>query len=96
MMLPVLAHQYPIKILGFYDRAPRSAQGLPITGTELAGYDAAAGQPAGSYLRWLLVFLRSQRTPYWPTSVTTARVGGHEIVRVQFSRPSPIGLLSGQ
>lgn len=96
MMLPVLASQHPIKVLGFYDRAPRSAQGVPLSGTELAGYDAAAGLPAGSYLRWLLVFLRGQRAPLLPTSVTTARVDGREIVRVQFSRPSPIGLLNGQ
>jgi hypothetical protein len=96
MMLPVLAHQYPIRILGFYDRAPRSAQGVPLSGAELAGYDAAAGLSADSYLRWLLVFLRGQRAPYWPTSVTTALVGGHEIVRVRFARPSPIGFLNGQ
>ncbi|HWF82163.1 MAG TPA: hypothetical protein VN695_16395 [Streptosporangiaceae bacterium] len=96
IMLPVLASQHPIEILGFYDRAPRSAQGVPLSGAELAGYDAASGLSAGSYLRWLLLFLRGQRAPYWPTSVTTAVVGGHEIVRVRFSRPNPIGLLTGQ
>jgi len=96
MMLPVLASEHPIRILGFFDRGPRSAQGVPLGGAELAGYHAAAGVSAGGYLRWLLVFLRGQRAPYWPTSVTTTRVGGHEIVRVRFSRPSPIGLLNGQ
>lgn len=96
VMLPVLANQHPIAILGFYDRAPRSAQGVPFSGAELAGYDAASGLSADGYLRWLLVFLRGQRAPYWPASVTTALVDGHEIVRVRFSRPSPIGLLNGQ
>jgi len=96
MMLPVLASEHPIRILGFFDRGPRSAQGVPLGGAELAGYHAAAGVSAGGYLRWLLVFLRGQRAPYWPTSVTTTRVGGHEIVRIRFSRPSPIGLLNGQ
>jgi len=96
MMLPVLANQHPIRIMGFYDRAPRTAQGVPLGGAELAGSDAAAGLPAGGYLRWLLAFLRGQRAPYWPTSVTTALVDGHRIVRVRFSRPSPIGFLNGQ
>jgi hypothetical protein len=96
MMLPVLANQHPIRILGFYDRAPRSAQGVPLSGAELAGYDASAGLSAGGYLRWLLVFLRGQRAPYWPTSVTSALINGHRIVRVRFSRPSPIGFLNGQ
>ena len=96
VMLPVLASQHPIRILGFYDRGPRSAQGVPFSSAELEGYDAAAGISAGSYLRWLLAFLRGQRAPYWPASVTTTLVGRHEIVRVRFSRPSPIGLLNGQ
>ena len=96
VMLPVLANQHQIRILGFYDRAPASAQGVPLSGAELAGYDAAAGLSADSYVRWLLVFLRGQRAPYWPTSVTTTLVFGHEIVRVQFSRPSPIGFLNGR
>lgn len=95
-MFPVLAGQHPIEILGFYDRAPRSAQGVPMTGVELAGNDTAAGLSAGSYLRWLLVFLRGQRAPYRPTSVAAAFVGGREVVRVRFARPSPLGLLSGQ
>lgn len=40
--------------------------------------------------------LIAERVPYWPTSVTTARVGGHEIVQVRFSRLSPIEFLNGQ
>jgi hypothetical protein len=96
MMLPVLASQHPIEILGFYDRAPRSAQGVPLSGVELAGNDTAAGLSGASYLRWLVVFLRGQRTPYRPTSVTTTLVHGHEVVRVRFARPSPIGILIGQ
>jgi hypothetical protein len=95
MMLPVLASQHPIQILGFYDRAPRSAQGVPLTGVELAGADSASGLTAGSYLRWLLGFLRGQRAPFRPASVTTGRIHGHEVVRVRFARPSPVGLFNG-
>ncbi len=95
-MFPVLAGQHPIEILGFYDRAPRSAQGVPMTGAELAGNDTAAGLSADSYLRWLLGFLRGQRAPYRPTSVSTALVGGREVVRVRFTRPSPLGFLNNQ
>ena len=94
-LLMMLASQHPKRILGFNDRVPRSAQGVPLTGAELADYDTAAGLSADGYFGWLLVFLRGQRVPYWPASVATTRVGGHEIVRVRFSRPSPIGFLNG-
>jgi hypothetical protein len=97
MMLPVLAGQHPIRILGFYDRAPRSAQGVPLTGAELVGADSASGLSGSSYLRWLLTFLRGQRAPFRPVSVTTGRVHGHEVVvRVRFARPSLIGLFNRQ
>jgi hypothetical protein len=92
VMLPVLAGQHPIRIVGFYDRAPRSSPGIPLTGAELAGADPAAGLSGSSYLRWLLTFLRGQRAQFRPVSITTARANGLVVVRIRFARPSPIGL----
>lgn len=96
VMLPVLATQHPIQILGFFDRAPGAGQGIPLSGVELAGSDSASGLDAGSYESWLLGFLHSQRAPYRAASITKAIVHGREVVFVRFTRPSPIGLLSGQ
>ncbi len=95
-MLPVLATQHPIQILGFFDRAPGAGEGIPLSGVELAGSDSASGLSAASYESWLLGFLHSQRAPYLATSITKAITRGREEVFVRFSRPSPIGLLSGQ
>ncbi len=94
VMLPVLASQHPIQILGFYDRAPQSDQGVPLTGAEIAGTGNASGLRGNGYLRWLLGFFSGQRAPFRPVSVTTALVHRHEVVRVRFARPSPIGLLN--
>lgn len=96
VMLPVLAAQHPIQILGFFDRAPGAGQGIPLSGVELAGSDSASGLNAGRYESWLLGFLHSQRAPYRAASITKAVVHGREVVFVRFTRPSPIGLLSGQ
>jgi len=95
-MLPVLASQHPIQILGFFDRAPGAGQGIPLSGVELAGSDSSAGMSAASYQNWLVGFLHSQRAPYLAASITKAVVHGRDVVFVRFSRPSPIGLLSGQ
>jgi hypothetical protein len=95
-MLPVLAAQHPIQILGFFDRAPGAGEGIPLSGVELAGSDDESGLSVASYQSWLLGFLHSQRAPYRPASITKAIVHGREVVFVRFIRPSPIGLLSGQ
>jgi hypothetical protein len=95
-MLPVLATQHPIEILGFFDRAPGAGSGIPLSGVELAGSDGSSGMNAAGYQHWLLGFLHSQRAPYLAASITKAVVHGRDVVFVRFSRPSPIGLLSGQ
>ncbi len=95
-MLPVLATQHPIQILGFFDRAPGAGVGIPLSGVELAGSDGASGLSAASYQRWLLGFLRDQRAPYLAASITKAVAHGRDVIFVRFSYPSPIGLLSGQ
>jgi hypothetical protein len=95
-MLPVLAQQHPIQILGFFDRAPGAGEGIPLSGVELAGSDSLSEMSAASYQKWLLGFLHSQRAPYLAVSITKSVVHGHDVVFVRFARPSPIGLLSGQ
>jgi hypothetical protein len=95
LMLPVMAAQHPIQVLGFFDRAAGASQGVPLTGIELAGTDSAAGLPDRAYHRWLLSFLLSQRPPYRAASVLSASHGGHMTVSVRFAIPSPIGLIKG-
>jgi hypothetical protein len=94
-MLPVLASQHPIQILGFYDQAPNAGPGVPLSGVELAVADSAAGLSGSQYQRWLTNFFDSQRTPYRAVSVRTVLRHGEHVLLVRFARPSPIGLLNG-
>jgi hypothetical protein len=94
-MLPVLAGQHPIQILGFYDQAPRASAGVPLSGVELAASDPASGLSPAGYRHWLTSFMNGQRAPYQAASVTTGRVAGRTVIQVRFARPSPLGLLSG-
>jgi hypothetical protein len=91
--LPALAQQHPIRVMAFYDRAPGASSGVPLSGVELAGSDPRAGLPARSYLRWLVNFLRSQRSVFRAAHITTAWQAGRAVVFVRFARPNPIGLL---
>ena len=62
---------------------------------------AADIAPAGPGIRHrpdtvvsLARFLRNQRAPYLPTSITTVRLpSGRPILRVGYGAPSPLGLL---
>jgi hypothetical protein len=92
-ILVALAYQHPVQVLGFYDRPPGSSPGVPLTGVLIAGTDPASGVQASSYKLWLLRYLRNQRAPFQPASITTERSGGQTAVAVRFARPTPTGLL---
>jgi hypothetical protein len=94
LMLPVLAAKHPVRVLEFGDRAPGSGYGVPLSSVELSGAGRLAGMTSHGYLRWLLDFLRSQRSPYLASSITVVRRGGQQAVVVRFSLPSPVGLLA--
>ncbi len=92
-ILAALAYQHPVQVLGFYDRPPGSSPGVPLTGVRLAGRDPASGVRPARYVHWMLEFLRGQRAPFQPASITTERSGGQTAVAVRFARPTPTGLL---
>ncbi|HEX9066747.1 MAG TPA: hypothetical protein VF843_16680 [Streptosporangiaceae bacterium] len=91
--LPALAYEHPVRVLGFYGRAPGASSGVPFTGARLAGFDPRAGLAPKAYLRWMLAFLRSQRSVYRAASLTTTSSHGQTVVLVRFALPNPIGLL---
>ena len=60
---------------------------------DLSGSGQVAGLTDVGYQRWLVSFVRAQFT-HFAGSVVVVRPGGRAVVRIQFSRPSPLGLLS--
>ena len=93
IMLPALAATHPIQILAFGDPGPGAGPGVPLSSADLSGSGLAAGMTDASYLAWLSSFVRAQLTPFTGT-MAVLRQGGQVIVRVDFARPSPLGLLT--
>jgi hypothetical protein len=91
--LPALAQQHAIRVIAFYDRAPGASSGVPLSGVKLAGSYPQAGLTSRSYLRWLVNFLRSQRSVYRAAHIAAAWQQGRAVVFVRFARPNPVGLL---
>ena len=81
----------PVQVVAFGDSAPGASAGVPLREAEIAASPPGA---RSGYLPSVLAFLNAQRTPYLPSSVKTTFLGGHEVVRIVFDAPSPLGLLS--
>jgi hypothetical protein len=89
--IATLSGQGPVSVVAFGDAGPGASAGMPLREAEL-------GTPSGAksgYLPSVLALLRAQQAPYLANSVTLARLAsGQEVVRVEFTAPSPFGLLS--
>jgi hypothetical protein len=92
ILLPALAAAHPIQVLAF-DPAPRADPGVPLCAADLSGSGQAAGMSDVSYLRWLTSFVGTQLVPF-AGRMSVLREAGRPAVRVMFSQPSPLGLLS--
>jgi hypothetical protein len=86
--LAALAGAEPVRIIAFADDGPGSSPGTPLRTAELAAPEPAA--------RAMLAFLRAQRPPFLPARADLSRGPvGLWTLTMQFTAPSPLGLLSG-
>jgi hypothetical protein len=93
IMLPALAAQHPIQILAFGQPAPGASPGVPLCSADLSASGRAAGMTDARYLRWLTSFARAQ-LGLFAGSMAVLQQAGQPVVRVEFSQPSPLGLLA--
>lgn len=92
--LAALAGLHPIDVVSFGDAGPGASLSVsPYRGAYVA--QARSGQDPG-FAPSVLSFLRSQRPPFATSLAQSVRLsGGRTVVRLQFTAPSPLGLLSG-
>jgi hypothetical protein len=83
-----LAAAEPVRVLGFADAGPGSGSGTPLRTAELVAPARTA--------QAMLTFLRAQRPPYLPARSSLSRgPDGQWTLTIQFTAPSPLGLLAG-
>jgi hypothetical protein len=92
IMLVTLAAMQHVDVLAFGDAGPGSSYGVPLRSAELAGLQQARGGELG-YLRSALAFFRVQRSPFLAAAGLQRASGGQLALRVEFTAPSPLGLL---
>jgi hypothetical protein len=93
IMLSALAAVHPVDILAFGDPGPGASAGVPLCSADLSGSGKAAGMTDASYLSWLTAFVRAQPVPF-AGSIAALRQGDQPTIQVEFSSPSPLGLLA--
>jgi hypothetical protein len=93
--LATLASQHAVDVAGFQDvPGPAASPGVPLRAALIAWTPPGSGQ--GSTLRSLLDFFRSQRPPYRPSVVKEVTAAQRTVLRVEYSAPSPLGLLGSR
>ena len=89
LLLPALATVHPVEVLAFADAGPGADPAVPLRAARLAGSAVPPGLTEAGYVAWLRSFVGGQRPPYdGQLSVSGS------VVTIQFSSPSPLGLLS--
>ncbi len=89
-----LAADQPIDILDFGNVAPGEDPYIPFRYADLAENDQAARPGGSAYVRSMIVELGTESAQLRPASTETVVLpSGQKVLRVEFTAPSPLGLL---
>jgi hypothetical protein len=92
--IAALATPYHVDITGFGAPAAGASPGVPLRSADISPAPPGPGRGAAT-LDSLKRFLLAQQALFRPGDVTTVRLaGGQTVLRVEFTAPSPLGLLS--
>ncbi len=92
-VIGALATPYHVDITGFGAPAAGASPGVPLRWADISPAPAGPGGHAAT-LDSVKRFLLAQQAPFRPADVTTVRLAsGQTVLRVEFTAPSPLGLL---
>jgi hypothetical protein len=92
-VIGALATPYHVDITGFGAPAAGVSPGVPLRSADISPALAGPGRGAAT-LDSMKRFLLAQRAPFRPADVITVRLaGGQTVLHVEFTAPSPLGLL---
>jgi hypothetical protein len=93
-VLTGLAVVHPLSVVGFGAPGPGAGAASPLRSVELAWPSETAGAGRPGSVRAMMAFVNAQRGPFRPARTAVIRLAdGRAVVRVEFTAPSPLGLL---
>jgi len=96
VVLTALASVHPVDIVGFGAVVRGTSADVPLRMADIAVDDAAAKLSPAAYAAFLNAVLKAQPTQYAPQTAGPLPSGGQSVFQIQFSAPSPLGLLGPQ
>jgi len=97
LAIAALVTKLPVDIVQFGDTGPGADADIPLRYADLAENDQAAHLAPSAYIRSILADLGTVQAEYRPTSTATVVLpGGQTVLRIEFTAPSPLGLLGPQ
>jgi len=97
LAIAALATKDPINVVQFGNIGPGADTYMPLRYADLAENDPAAHLSVSAYVQSVRADLETGPAGYRPASITTvALAGGQSVLRIEFTAPSPLGLLSPQ
>jgi hypothetical protein len=89
-----MAAMHPLSVLAFGASGPGAGAASPLRSVELAWPSEAAGAGRPGSVRAIMALVNAQRAPFHPARTAVIRLAdGRAVVRVEFTAPSPLGLL---
>jgi hypothetical protein len=93
LTLAELASQQPVPIVAFGDLAPGASPGIPLRYAYLAQASGGANAGPAAQARQMSVFVHGLGGFFSTARVQTVRLAGHNVVRIEFTAPSVLGVL---
>jgi hypothetical protein len=94
-----MADAHPVYLVGFGGSSPGADPALPLRSAEVTevGHGRVASRSVSrAFVRSMVKILSKQPAPYAPAHAATVRTsGGHLVLRIEFTAPSPLNLLGG-
>lgn len=87
-----MAGREPLSIAEFADSGPRASAGMPFRSATLVITGRGSAVRA-AHLRLLLTFLHSEHAPLRPAQVRTVVFAHQTVLYIEFTAPSPFGVL---
>ena len=90
IVIVTMAAQRPVSVMRFSDSGPGAGASSPLRAAEIA---ATAGTDRSTFVQPMIALLQAQSAPYLPARASVTQLRGHAALSIEFSAPSPLGLL---
>jgi hypothetical protein len=95
LTLGEVASQWPVSIVAFGDRGPGASFGIPFRSADLVLTDSKPGPPAAGKVQQMAVFVHQLGGYFAGAHIRTVHLArGLDVVRIEFTAPGRLGLLS--